>query len=201
MVGATCGILVALFAVQPFGTARIGAAFAPIVIIWLGTLAGFGIYNLIYYDAGVFVAFNPGEAFSYLIRNKEPGWHSLSGVLLAFTGVEALFADLGAFSKRAIQISWLGWCLPCLVLAYTGQAAYISVHPEVGVAILLRWPAGKTDIWPGLRIPSFQYCSSRDYDLRPYTRSTRSDCSFSGNHDRNVSTTQVRPSVQTWKPR
>lgn len=131
VVGTTCGILVLLFAVQPFGTAKIGTVFAPIVILWLGMLAGFGIYNLATYGAGVLVAFNPGEAFSYLIRNKEPGWHSLSGVLLSFTGVEALFADLGAFSKRAIQISWLGWCLPCLILAYSGQAAFIAVHPEV----------------------------------------------------------------------
>ena len=62
--------------------------------------------------------------------NKTAGWRSLGGVLLAFTGVEALFADLGAFSKRAIRISWLGWCLPCLLLAYSGQAAYLVVKPE-----------------------------------------------------------------------
>ncbi|KJX95714.1 potassium uptake protein [Zymoseptoria brevis] len=130
VVGTTCGILVLLFAIQPFGTTKIGSAFAPVIIIWLGLLASFGIYNLVLYDSGVFKAFNPAEAVMFLIRNKESGWRSLSGILLAFTGVEALFADLGAFSMRAIQISWLGWCLPCLLLAYTGQAAYISVHPE-----------------------------------------------------------------------
>lgn len=130
VVGASCGILVLLFLIQPFGTTKIGTAFAPIIILWLGMLSGFGIYNLIYYDAGVFKAFNPGEAFMYLIRNGEQGWRSLGGVLLAFTGVEALFADLGAFSRRAIQISWLGYCFPCLLLTYIGQAAYISVHPE-----------------------------------------------------------------------
>nr|POE93579.1 potassium transporter 19 [Quercus suber] len=130
VVGATCGILVLLFIIQPFGTTKIGTAFAPVIILWLGMLAGFGIYNLVYYDAGVFRAFNPGEAFMYLIRNGESGWRSLGGILLAFTGVEALFADLGAFSLRAIQISWLGWCFPCLLLTYIGQAAYISVHPE-----------------------------------------------------------------------
>ncbi|KAK3674465.1 hypothetical protein LTR78_005551 [Recurvomyces mirabilis] len=130
VVGATCGILVLLFVIQPFGTTKIGATFAPIIIIWLGVLASFGIYNLVLYDAGVFKAFNPGEAFSYLVRHGTDGWKSLGGVLLAFTGVEALFADLGAFSLRAIQISWLGWCYPCLLLAYIGQAAYIAVHPE-----------------------------------------------------------------------
>ncbi len=54
----------------------------------------------------------------------------LGGVLLAFTGVEALFADLGAFSRRAIQLSWLCYTFPCLLLAYIGQAAYISDNPE-----------------------------------------------------------------------
>lgn len=54
----------------------------------------------------------------------------LGGVLLAFTGVEALFADLGAFSLRAIQLSWLCYCYPALLLAYVGQAAYISANPD-----------------------------------------------------------------------
>ena len=130
VIGATCGILVLLFVIQPFGTTRIAVVFAPVIILWLGLLAGFGIYNLVLYDAGVFKAFNPGEAFSFLVRNGTDGWRSLGGVLLAFTGVEALFADLGAFSMRAIQISWLGYCLPCLLLTYLGQAAYIAVHPE-----------------------------------------------------------------------
>jgi KUP system potassium uptake protein len=71
-------------------------------------------------------AFSPYFAGSYLVRNREEGWRSLGGLLLAFTGVEALFADLGAFSKRAIQISWLCFSFPCLLLAYIGQAAYIS---------------------------------------------------------------------------
>lgn len=60
------------------------------------------------------------------MRNKEEGWRSLGGLLLAFTGVEALFADLGAFSKRAIQLSWLCFSFPCLLFAYIGQAAYIA---------------------------------------------------------------------------
>jgi KUP system potassium uptake protein len=119
-----------LFCVQRFGTGRIGSTFAPIIILWLLMLAGFGIYNLVKYDAGVFKAFNPGEAFMYLIRHGKDGWRSLGGVLLCFTGVEALFADLGAFSMRAIQISWLCYCLPCLLLTYIGQAAYIAAKPD-----------------------------------------------------------------------
>jgi KUP system potassium uptake protein len=130
VIGVTDAILVLLFIIQPLGITNITFAFAPIVIIWLGFNAVFGIYNLAKYDAGVFKAFNPGYGFDFLVRNGEPGWRMLGGVLLAFTGVEALFADLGAFSRRAIQLSWLCYTFPCLLLAYIGQAAYISVHPE-----------------------------------------------------------------------
>ncbi|KAH8585858.1 potassium transporter-domain-containing protein [Bisporella sp. PMI_857] len=130
VIGVTDAILVLLFAVQPLGITNITFAFAPIVIIWLGFNAAFGIYNLVNYDSGVFKAFNPGQGFEFLIRNGEHGWRMLGGILLAFTGVEALFADLGAFSRQAIQLSWLCYTFPCLLLAYIGQAAYISVHPE-----------------------------------------------------------------------
>lgn len=130
IIGVTDAILVLLFLVQPLGITRITVAFSPIVIIWLGFNAAFGIYNLVKFDASVFKAFNPGYAFMFLIHHKEQGWRKLGGILLAFTGVEALFADLGAFSRRAVQLSWLCYTFPCLLLAYIGQAAYISVHPE-----------------------------------------------------------------------
>ncbi|KAK5464582.1 hypothetical protein LTS15_001144 [Exophiala xenobiotica] len=130
IIGITDAILVMLFLVQPLGITKITFAFAPIIIIWLAFNAVFGIYNLVKYDASVFKAFNPGYAFEFLIRHGEHGWRQLGGILLAFTGVEALFADLGAFSRRAVQFSWLCYTFPCLLLAYIGQAAYISVHPE-----------------------------------------------------------------------
>jgi KUP system potassium uptake protein len=129
VVGTTCGILILLFLIQPFGTEKIAVTFAPIVIIWLGFNAGFGIYNLSMFDYSVLKAFSPAYAFEFMIRNKTDGWRMLGGILLAFTGVEALFADLGAFSRRAIQLSWLCYAFPCLLLAYSGQAAHISVHP------------------------------------------------------------------------
>jgi KUP system potassium uptake protein len=130
IVGTTCGILVLLFAIQPLGISKITLVFSPIILVWLGFNAVFGIYNLVVFDHSVLKAFSPAYAFEYLIRNKTHGWKSLGGILLAFTGVEALFADLGAFSLQAIQISWMFWTLPALLLAYIGQAAYISVHPE-----------------------------------------------------------------------
>jgi KUP system potassium uptake protein len=129
IIGVSCAILVLLFLIQPLGTTRIASSFAPIVIIWLGFNAGFGIYNLVKYDHSVLKAFSPYFAGAYLVRNGEDGWKSLGGILLAFTGCEALFADLGAFSKNAIQLSWLVFVFPCLLLAYIGQAAFISVTP------------------------------------------------------------------------
>jgi KUP system potassium uptake protein len=129
VVGTTCAILVLLFLIQPLGTTKIATTFAPIVIVWLGFNAAFGIYNLVVFDHSVLKAFSPGFAFQFLVRRQTAGWRMLGGVLLAFTGVEALFADLGAFSRRAIQLSWLCYTFPCLLLAYIGQAAYISRNP------------------------------------------------------------------------
>jgi KUP system potassium uptake protein len=126
IIGISCAILVALFAYQPFGTSRIGTSFAPIVTVWLLFNLTSGIYNLATKDYTVLKAFSPYYAGAYLVRTGSDGWKSLGGILLAFTGVEALFADLGAFGKRAIQLSWMCLAFPCLIIAYAGQAAYIS---------------------------------------------------------------------------
>ncbi|KAI0904957.1 potassium transporter [Ustulina deusta] len=126
VVGISEAIIVLLYLIQPFGTSKLGTAFAPIIVIWLLFNLAAGIYNLAMFDYTVLKAFSPYFAFTYLIRNRYDGWKSLGGLLLAFTGVEALFADLGAFSKRAINISWLALAYPCLIITYAGQAAYIS---------------------------------------------------------------------------
>ncbi|EGO52014.1 hypothetical protein NEUTE1DRAFT_149642 [Neurospora tetrasperma FGSC 2508] len=128
--GTTCGILVLLFLIQPLGTSKIATTFAPIVIVWLGLNFSFGIYNLVTFDWTVLKAFSPYFAFQFFIEHKKRAWRMLGGVLLSFTGVEALFADLGAFSLHAIQLSWMCYTYPCLLLAYIGQAAYISHHPD-----------------------------------------------------------------------
>jgi len=117
IVGTSCAILVVLFLIQPLGTTKIASTFAPIVIIWLLFNLIFGIYvctegslilenlltstqNLAVHDASVLKAFSPWFAGHYLARNGTEGWKSLGGIPLAFTGVEALFADLGAFTRR-----------------------------------------------------------------------------------------------------
>ena len=130
IIGVTCAILVLLFLIQPLGTSKIASTFAPIVIVWLVFNFSFGIYNLVHHDHSVLKAFSPYFAGAYLARNKTDGWKNLGGILLAFTGVEAMFADLGAFSRRAVQLSWMCFTFPCLLLAYIGQAAYIADDPS-----------------------------------------------------------------------
>lgn len=130
VIGVTCAILVLLFLMQPLGTSKIAHTFAPVVVVWLLFNFAYGVYNLVQHDHSVLKAFSPYFAGSYLVRNRTDGWKNLGGILLAFTGVEALFADLGAFSRRAVQLSWMCFTFPCLLLAYIGQAAYISDVPS-----------------------------------------------------------------------
>jgi KUP system potassium uptake protein len=130
IVGVSCGILIVLFMLQPLGISKLAYVFAPIVVVWLLFNAIFGVYNLVKFDHSVLKAFSPHFAIGYLLRNGEEGWKSLGGVLLCFTGCEALFADLGAFSRHSIQLSWLVFVYPALMLAYIGQAAFISRDPS-----------------------------------------------------------------------
>lgn len=127
VIGVSCGILVVLFLVQPLGIHRLSSTFAPIVIIWLLFNLVFGIYNLVKHDWTVLKAFSPYFAGLFFVRNGTEGWKALGGILLAFTGVEALFADLGAFSKRAVQISWLFLAFPCLLMAYVRISLFLNI--------------------------------------------------------------------------
>lgn len=149
IIGVTCTILVLLFLAQPFGISRFSKAFSPIVIVWLLLNSAFGMYNLARHDHGMLQAFNPYYAFDFLIRNKYNGWRSLGGILLCFTGVEVLFAGIGAFSRQAIQVSWIGFVYPSLLLTYIGQAAFIAERPEAYVDPFFNCAP------PGWLIPSF----------------------------------------------
>jgi KUP system potassium uptake protein len=104
--GISEAILVMLFCVQPFGTTKIASSFAPVVIVWLLFNFSVGMYNIITQDYTVLSAFSPYWIYAWFARNGQEGWVSMGGILLAFTGVEALFADLGHFSRASVQISW-----------------------------------------------------------------------------------------------
>ncbi|KAH6827404.1 high affinity K+ transporter 5 [Perilla frutescens var. hirtella] len=125
IVWTSVAILVLLFMFQRFGTDKVGYTFAPIILIWFSFIAAIGIFNFIKYDPSVIKALNPKYIIDYFKRNKDQAWISLGGVVLAITGTEALFADVGHFSVRSIQISMCSVTYPALVLAYTGQASFL----------------------------------------------------------------------------
>ena len=122
VVPAAVVILVALFAVQPFGTSRIGAAFGPIMLVWFVTIGALGLWGVAQ-DPWVLSAINPIYGFRLLATNGFGGFLVLGGIFLCVTGVEALYADMGHFGKRPIRMSWSWIVFPCLVLNYAGQSA------------------------------------------------------------------------------
>eukprot|EP00257_Ricinus_communis_P017338 XP_015575758.1 potassium transporter 2 isoform X2 [Ricinus communis] len=126
----TCFILVCLFALQHYGTHRVGFFFAPIVLTWLLCISALGLYNIIHWNPHVYQALSPYYMFKFLKKTREGGWMSLGGILLCITGSEAMFADLGHFSYAAIQIAFTFLVYPALILAYMGQAAYLSQHHD-----------------------------------------------------------------------
>ncbi|KAJ9187743.1 hypothetical protein P3X46_003165 [Hevea brasiliensis] len=124
-------ILICLFMVQRFGTDKVGYAFAPIICVWFAMIGGIGVYNFFKYDPAVIKALNPKYIVDYFKRNKDKAWISLGGIVLAITGTEALFADVGHFTVRSIQISMCTVTYPALLCAYTGQAAFLRKHNDL----------------------------------------------------------------------
>ncbi|KAG6645080.1 potassium transporter 5-like [Carya illinoinensis] len=123
-------ILVCLFMLQRLGTDKVGYSFAPIICIWFAFIGGIGVFNFIKFDPTVVKALNPLYILKYFRRNKKEAWISLGGTVLAITGTEALFADVGHFTVPSIQISMCSVTYPALIFAYTGQAAYLRKHNE-----------------------------------------------------------------------
>uniref|UniRef100_A0A453GL33 K+ potassium transporter integral membrane domain-containing protein n=1 Tax=Aegilops tauschii subsp. strangulata TaxID=200361 RepID=A0A453GL33_AEGTS len=123
-------ILFLLFSVQRFGTDKVGYSFAPIISVWFIFIAGIGVYNLAAHDVTVLRAFNPKYIVDYFGRNGKEAWVSLGGVVLCITGTEAMFADLGHFNIRAIQLSFTFILFPSVALCYMGQASYLRKFPQ-----------------------------------------------------------------------
>ncbi|CAL5084621.1 unnamed protein product [Urochloa decumbens] len=121
-----CVVLVGLFALQHRGTHRVAFIFAPIVVLWLLGIGIIGLYNIIHWNPRIFVALSPHYIVKFFKRTGTDGWISLGGVLLAITGTEAMFADLGHFTAASIRLAFVGVIYPCLVLQYMGQAAFLS---------------------------------------------------------------------------
>ncbi|KAG6715960.1 hypothetical protein I3842_04G023200 [Carya illinoinensis] len=133
-----CIILVFLFALQHYGTHRVGFLFAPVVITWLLCMSAIGVYNIFHWNPHVYQALSPYYMYKFLRRPKGGGCS------------EAMFADLGHFSQLSIKIAFTCMVYPSLILAYMGQAAYLSKHHAieshyrigfyVSVPEKIRWP-------------------------------------------------------------
>ena len=125
----TVMILIALFAVQSRGTARVAALFGPITLIWFIAIAIAGIWHIAA-DPSIISAINPVHGIRFLASHGVIGLVTLGAVFLAVTGAEALYADLGHFGRAPIQAAWIAVVLPSLALNYLGQGALILADPK-----------------------------------------------------------------------
>ncbi|KAI3455102.1 hypothetical protein Pfo_011765 [Paulownia fortunei] len=125
---AACAILVCLFTLQHHGTKKIGCIFAPIVITWLFFISGFGLYNIIHYDTRILRAVSPVYMLRFIKKINLRHWKLLSSIVLCIAGSEAMYADLGHFSKKSIKITFVFFIYPVLLLTYAGQAAFVSKY-------------------------------------------------------------------------
>ncbi len=139
-------ILVLLFLSQRFGTAKVGRVFGPVTVLWFASIAAIGAINIAHYPEVVH-ALNPWWGAKFFVSH---GWHGifiLGAVVLAITGGEALYADMGHFGVFPIRISWYTVVLPALMLNYMGQGALVLEDPRavanpffIGVPAWAQWP-------------------------------------------------------------
>jgi KUP system potassium uptake protein len=123
-------ILGGLFAIQSRGTAKVGALFGPIMLLYFATLAALGIYYLSAMPSIIIETLNPLNAINFFVVDGFRAFVALGAVVLAITGAEALYADMGHFGRRPIKLSWLWFVLPALMLNYMGQGAMVlSMSP------------------------------------------------------------------------
>nr|WP_237437654.1 potassium transporter Kup [Altericroceibacterium endophyticum] len=132
-------LLVGLFLLQKRGTHRIGILFAPIMIVYFCTLAVLGIIHIVQMPA-ILMAFNPWYAVQFFMTDKLLGFLALGSVVLAVTGSEALYADMGHFGRGPLRLSWFGFVMPCLLLNYFGQGAMILGLGDAGAAEAIENP-------------------------------------------------------------
>jgi KUP system potassium uptake protein len=121
-------ILVLLFLVQKRGTAHIGWVFGPVMLLWFGTIGALGAYAVVQHPH-ILLAINPMYGVQLFLNDGRVAFLLLGAVVLAVTGTEALYADMGHFGRRAIRIAWFALVLPSLTLNYFGQGALVLENP------------------------------------------------------------------------
>ncbi|MFJ7751501.1 KUP/HAK/KT family potassium transporter [Arthrobacter sp. NPDC097144] len=124
----TLTVLFSLFLAQRFGTARIGGIFGPVMLLWFVAAAVFGLLSLAQ-TPGVILSLSPHWIVLLVIADPKAAFLTLGGVVLAVTGAEALFADMGHFGRRPITLAWLAVVFPSLIITYLGQAASVLRNP------------------------------------------------------------------------
>ena len=133
-------ILIGLFAIQSRGTAKVGLLFGPIMLIYFTTIAALGIVHIVDHPAVVLAMLNPWNAFAFFLATPIPGFIAMGSVVLAVTGAEALYADMGHFGRRPIRVSWLFVALPALMLNYLGQGTMILALDHAQAAEVVKNP-------------------------------------------------------------
>jgi KUP system potassium uptake protein len=121
-------ILLALFALQRFGTGHVGWLFGPVILLFFVAIAGFGLGQIVHHP-GVLQGLSPSWGARFMVDHGVDGWLTLGGVVLCCTGAEALYADRGHFGATPIRMTWYTIVLPAVMLSYLGQGAYIESHP------------------------------------------------------------------------
>ncbi|MBX7456937.1 potassium transporter Kup [Qipengyuania sp. 1NDH17] len=132
-------LLVCLFVLQQRGTAKVGAMFAPVMIVWFTTLAGLGLNQIIQHP-DILWALNPYYAVMFFVTDGFVAFLAMGAVVLAVTGSEALYSDMGHFGRGPMRLSWFGFVMPCLLLNYFGQGAMIASLPPEQAAEVVRNP-------------------------------------------------------------
>ncbi|MFA5140600.1 MAG: potassium transporter Kup [Elusimicrobiota bacterium] len=141
LVPITVLILTGLFFFQHRGTGKVGMAFGPIVLCWFLVMAVLGIPHILR-EPGVLAALSPHHAVRFFLENGRAGFLALGAVFLSLTGCEAMYADLGHFSRRPIRVSWFGLVGSALLLNYFGQGALLLQEPDAAVNPFYRLAPG-----------------------------------------------------------
>ncbi|MEO5810267.1 MAG: potassium transporter Kup [Sphingomicrobium sp.] len=118
-------ILVGLFAIQSRGTAKVGLLFGPIMLFYFATLAVLGVMHIMTFPAVLYEMLNPWNAVEFFLDEPLPAFIGMGSVVLAVTGAEALYSDMGHFGRNPIRVSWLFFVMPALLLNYMGQGAML----------------------------------------------------------------------------
>ena len=122
-------VLIALFMVQKFGTAKVGSFFGPVMLVWFATLGALGVWHILQ-EPHVLYAISPFYGYSFFAHNHLTGFLVLGAVFLVVTGGEALYADMGHFGAKPIRIAWFSYVFPALLLNYFGQGAFLLHTPS-----------------------------------------------------------------------